>query len=117
MSKMKTILSREEVCKKYGAEYVPIQGSSRLGVSRAIRSEGRPINGLRHSPHGNMSGWYIYGGISPMSTEVDYFDAYHVDHLPELLSPILNLLGLPPGWRFLWAEGYLDVWYDPQLVD
>ncbi|WP_459213513.1 immunity protein Imm33 domain-containing protein [Paraburkholderia caribensis] len=25
-------------------------------------------------------------------------------------------LGLPPGWRFLIAEGYEDVWEDAKLL-
>jgi hypothetical protein len=28
-----------------------------------------------------------------------------------------DILGLPPGWRFLIAPGYLDVWYDASLLD
>jgi hypothetical protein len=30
---------------------------------------------------------------------------------------VFPYLALPPGWRFLLAPGYEDVWYDPTLLD
>ncbi len=31
-------------------------------------------------------------------------------------TDVLPYLGLPPGWRFLVAPGYVDVWEDPALL-
>lgn len=28
----------------------------------------------------------------------------------------LRYLGLPPGWRFLVAAAYEDIWFDPALL-
>ena len=42
----------------------------------------------------------------------DFFQPLHVEHLferyPRVL-PYLALPALPPGWRFLFADGYEDV--------
>ena len=40
----------------------------------------------------------------------------HTLHLYEWKPEIIKYLGLPPGWRFLIAPGYEDVWFDPNLV-
>lgn len=41
----------------------------------------------------------------------------HVGHLAEWCPDALPYLALPPGWRFLIAPGYEDVWEDPALFD
>lgn len=38
-------------------------------------------------------------------------------HLDQLCPEIQKFLGLPPGWRFLIAENYEDVWFDISLLD
>ncbi|WP_422652960.1 immunity protein Imm33 domain-containing protein [Archangium sp.] len=40
-----------------------------------------------------------------------------VAHLADWCPLALKFLGLPPGWRFLVAEGHEDVWEDPTLLD
>jgi hypothetical protein len=40
----------------------------------------------------------------------------HVTHLQEWCPDAVRYLGLPPGWRFLTAKGYEDVWFDPDLL-
>ena len=52
-----------------------------------------------------------------MSEAPDYFDPLCVDDLIERLPLVSDLLGLPPGYRFLLADGYLDVWYDESLLN
>ena len=41
----------------------------------------------------------------------------HVSHLPEECPEALPFLALPPGWRFLVAGDYVDVWYDESLLN
>jgi len=42
----------------------------------------------------------------------------HAGHAILEAMPFAKLLGLAPGWRFLIGEnGYLDVWFDPDLLD
>jgi hypothetical protein len=74
------------------------------------------MNGLRHPPIGETSGWYIWcGGI--FSDAPDFFVPLHTYHLYDDHPQIVDLLGLPPGYRFLVAEGILDVWYDASLLN
>jgi hypothetical protein len=39
------------------------------------------------------------------------------DHLVERLPAVANLLGLPPGYRFLLADAYEEVWFDENLLN
>lgn len=39
-----------------------------------------------------------------------------VEHLLEEFPEIGEYLSLPPGYRFLLAAGYEDVWYDEKLL-
>ena len=59
---------------------------------------------------------YIWAG-EHMSTEDDFFKPLHVDHLGEWGPQVLKYLGLSPGWRFLIAGEYEDVWFDPEGLD
>lgn len=82
-----------------------------------MRSGLRPINGLRHPPVGDTSGWYIWAGGEP-SSDASFFVPLHISHLDEWCPEILPFLGLAPGWRFLTdLDGYVDVWHDPSLLD
>lgn len=74
-----------------------------------------PINGLRHPPEGDTTGWYIYAGES-LSDEPDFFKPLHVKHLDEWCPQVKKYLGLAPGWRFLIAGDYEDIWYDESLL-
>ena len=40
----------------------------------------------------------------------------HVSHLVDRRASIMRYLGLPPGWRFLVADAYEDVWFDATLL-
>ncbi len=83
----------------------------------ASSTEGRlPINGLRHPPGGGASGWYIWCG-EEFSDASDFFVPLHARHVYERHPELIRLLGLPPGYRFLVAGDYLDIWYDSSLVD
>jgi hypothetical protein len=41
----------------------------------------------------------------------------HVEHLSIACREVLPFLALPPGWRFLLAPGYEDVWQDESLLE
>ena len=40
------------------------------------------------------------------------FSHIEVDYLE-----LVELLGLPPGYRFLKAGTHLDIWFDPKLLE
>ena len=103
------------VCSKYGAEFCPAAPSEKLGIAENVRRGILPINGLRHPPVGDTSGWYVWGG-EEMSTEADFFKPLHIEHLDEWCPRIQQYLGLAPGWRFLVTDEYEDVWFDPTLL-
>jgi hypothetical protein len=51
-----------------------------------------------------------------MSDAPDFFHPFCIDHLVEKFPSIADLLGLPAGYRFLVTDGYLDVWFDENLL-
>lgn len=104
-----------EVCRRYGAVFAPPDGIFKLGISDSgLRGE-RPLNGLRHPPENGTSGWFIWGG-EELSTDPEFFQPLHIRHLQERCAAVLPYLALPPGWRFLIAHDYEDVWYDRTLL-
>ncbi|WP_081250643.1 immunity protein Imm33 domain-containing protein [Rhizobium leguminosarum] len=102
------------VCRRYDAGYMPPDRDSKIGISDSALGGAQPINGLRHPPGAGTSGWFIWGG-SEFSTASDFFKPLHIHHLQERCNAVLPYLALPPGWRFLIAPDYEDVWYDSSL--
>ncbi|WP_444932599.1 hypothetical protein ACJJI5_17475 [Microbulbifer sp. EKSA008] len=106
--------SQEDVCKRFNTLPFPCMGKEKLGI--AIETIGKvPINGLRHNPENGTCGWYIWCG-EEMSQDADFFKPLHVRHISEYLPEVEQYLALPPGYRFLIAGEYVDVWHDPQLT-
>ena len=105
---------QKSVCRRYAAEYVPAPGNSKTGFAQSTKGL-IPINGLRHPVEGETSGWYIWCGEA-FSEASDFFAPLHTYHLYEEFPQIGRLFGLPPGYRFLLAGDYLDVWYDESLI-
>jgi hypothetical protein len=104
------------VCSRYGAQFSPAEPWLKLGISEdALRGE-KPLNGLRHPPENGTCGWYIWAG-SDFPDDLDFFKPIHVSHMPKHCSAAVPYLGLPPGWRFLIAPNYEDVWFDPSLMN
>jgi len=103
------------LCERFGAEFHPSQPQLKLGVAMATLEQ-KPINGLRHPPKGDTTGWYIWGG-GELSSANDFFQPVHVHHLDAILPAIVPYLGLPPGWRFQITLGYEDVWFDGTLLN
>lgn len=103
------------LCKRYGVEFVEAPLGLTLGISRNVRDGLLPINGLRHPPAGDTTGWYIWAG-EELSADPDFFVPLHVKHLADWCPEAMRFLGLPPGWRFLVAGEYEDAWEDPTLL-
>lgn len=100
----------------WGAEFVRAHPRDKLGISCNVREGIQPINGLRHPPSGDTSGWYIWAGVE-LSDDEDFFQPLHVEHVEEWCPGIGKYLGLAPGWRFLIAPGHEDVWFDQSLLN
>ena len=74
-----------------------------------------PVNGLRHPFSGDTAGWYIWCG-EQFSESADFFRPICVEHMIEKLPLVADFLALPPGYRFLIADGYRDIWFDASLL-
>ena len=106
--------SQQDICAKFKTEFSPCSESDKLGI--AIETIGKlPINGLRHVAENGTCGWYIWCG-EELSDDADFFKPLHVNHINEYLPQVLPYLALPPGHRFLIADGYEDVWQDSELI-
>lgn len=106
--------AQRELCNRFDVEPCAAPPDLKLGLARNVREGLQPINGLRHPPGGDTTGWYIWAG-ERLPDDPDFFEPVHVGHLAELCPEVLQYLALPPGWRFLIAPGYEDVWEDPSL--
>lgn len=108
--------SQITICERYQTEVVQSPGNLKVGISKNVRDKTFPINGLRITPESDTTGWYIWAG-SEMSCEPDFFVPLHVEHLTDWCPDVIPYLGLPPGWRFLLAPDYEDVWFDSTLLE
>lgn len=105
--------TQKDVCKKFDVIPFPSNSCEKLGI--AIETIGKlPINGLRHPSENGTCGWYIWCG-EEMSEDSEFFKPLHVSHIKEYLPEVEQYLSLPPGYRFLVAGNYEDVWYDTEL--
>jgi hypothetical protein len=102
------------LCERFGVEFHASQPHLKLGLALAALGQ-QPINGLRHPPKGDTTGWYVWGGLE-LSPAADFFQPVHLDHLEEVLPAVIPYLGLPAGWRFQIAPGHEDVWFDAALL-
>ena len=101
-------------CNKYKVAFLKADQNSKLGI--AVNTLGRlPVNGLRHPPNENMSGWFIWCGTES-SDDSEFFAPLHVAHLEQKCPEVLEFLGLPAGYRFLLAGDHVDVWFDAKLL-
>ena len=107
---------QKEVCEKYGTAVQPSLSDMKVGIALNVRDGVAPINGLRHPPEGDTTGWYIWAG-EELSSDPNFFKPLHVEHLSDWCPQVQKYLGLPAGWRFLIANDYEDVWYDESLLE
>jgi hypothetical protein len=113
---MDLVKEQRAVCTRFGVDWYESPPHLKLGVTKDVRTDLQPINGLRHPPQGDTTGWYIWSGEMPCPDDLGLWVPLHVSHLSEWCPRVLPYLGLPPGWRFLLAEGYEDVWEDKSLL-
>jgi hypothetical protein len=108
------LAAQQDMCRRFAAAFLPTSPEALLGVALETVSPGVSLHGMRHAPEAEYCGWYIWAGDS--STDPDFFKPLQVDQLAGMVPQVLPYLGLGPGWRFLLAPGYEDVWHDPTLV-
>lgn len=113
---------QKQVCKRAGAEFLAAPPNLRVGVSQGILAANWPMNGLRHPPEGNTTGWYLWSEEEYFRDEElthgeESFEPLHLGHLLEVMPDILPYLGLAPGWRFHAEADFEDIWYDEKLLD
>ncbi|HLL01456.1 MAG TPA: hypothetical protein VK539_12775 [Myxococcaceae bacterium] len=106
---------QHEVCRRHATAFVDAPRILKVGIAKNVRSGLRPINGLRHPPEGDTTGWYIWAG-GEISADSDFFVPLHVEHLADWCPEVIPFMGLPPGWRFMIADGHEDVWEDTSLL-
>jgi hypothetical protein len=107
---------QKEVCRRFGATWFGCLPDLKVGISKNVKPGIFPLNGLREPPSGDTTGWYIWAGEA-LSTDPSFFQPLHALHLTNRCPAVLKYMGLPPGWRFLLADKYEDVWYDASLLD
>lgn len=110
------IALQQDLCERLGVPPEPSPAGFKVGVGRTVGSGLLPLNGLRHRPAGDTTGWYIWAGPD-LPGDGAFFQPVHVEHLTDICPEALPYLGLPPGWRFLLAPGQEDVWEDRTLLD
>jgi len=106
--------AQKTLCSRYGAAFVSTPPVDKVGFATSA-SGLKPINGLRHPLTSGTSGWYIWCGES-FSEAANFFEPQHASHIYEDLPDASHLFGLPPGYRFLLAGDFLDVWRDEALL-
>lgn len=102
------------ICERYGVAPVGVDPEQRVGVALNLRSGLVPINGVRHLPEHGTCGWYLWAG-EELSEAPDFFVPICLKHLPDWALAAMPYLLLPPQWRFLLADDYVDVWFDPAV--
>ena len=109
--------SKEQLrfCVRYTTQPVASRSHERLGISRDFDPTEYPINGVRYWPESGTCGWYLWSG-EELSRDLNHFVALCVSHFESRHPALSKYLGLPPGWRFLVAPGYEDVWYDEDVL-
>lgn len=105
---------QEAICRKYGAAFLAAPENLKIGISESALNGSLPLHGLRHPPEADTAGWYIWAG--DYSEDEDFFKPIHIEHLTQACPQVIKFLGMSPGWRFLLAGEYEDVWYDIELL-
>jgi hypothetical protein len=102
------------LCERIGCAPNYVTGRAKLGASHSAFGSAWPVQGIRYLPAGRTSGWYVWAG--EYSDAPDFFEPQHARHLVGARPEVAGYLGLPPGWGFIIAPGYEDVWYDEKLL-
>jgi hypothetical protein len=116
----KVVQAQRLVCQRFGVPHVPTRPDLKLGLN--LDGDQYPINGLREPldpDYDKLGGWWVWNGErvdSQISFNALEWNALHTVHLTDHCPGVLPYLGLPPGWRFLIAPGYEDVWQDTAIL-
>jgi hypothetical protein len=106
---------QKEICERFHVSPVPVAPNSKVGIAKNVKSGLLPINGMRCIPMEGTSGWFIWAG-EHLSSDPDFFQPLHASHLETWCPTVIPYLQLAPGWRFLLAPQYEDVWFDTELL-
>jgi hypothetical protein len=113
-------VQQTKVCARFGTDRVAPALDLNSGVSENIingaffKTGTWPLHGCRYLATPTTTGWYLWAG--EWSDADDFFKPVHTAHLEDWCPDAVPYLGLPPGWRFLIAPGYEDVWFDVSLL-
>jgi hypothetical protein len=102
------------LCARLGTTPLFVSGVDGLGASRSLLGSVWPVQGVRCLPSGGTCGWFLWAG--EFSSDPGFFEPLTVLRALEARPQIAQYLGLPPGWGFITAEGYEDVWQDASLL-
>lgn len=116
-ARMRISSGQLEVSLRYGAIPEEVDDELKIVLHASATADAVPLNGLRHPGEDGTSGWYVWGGEQDVPLDGKTYHMMHQIHLEEEFPKILDYLALRPGWRFLIAPGYEDVWYDESLLD
>lgn len=100
-----------EICHRFCAEVVPPNAEEKLGIALSSLNK-VPLHAVRGLAINGTCVWYIWGG--EYSPDPDFYQPLHVAHIAEYCPQIHPYLALAPGWSFILAPGYEDVWFDPE---
>lgn len=107
--------AQRAMCAQHGQIPRLPTGESMCGVSIGVGTVQAPLNGLRHPEADGSNGWYLWSGES-LEKDPAFFEPVHYKHMAEREPAVLPYMALPPGWRFLIADGHEDVWFDETLL-
>jgi hypothetical protein len=111
------IADRKATCSRFGVKYFAAPDDQFLAISLNVREGAMPLNGCRFKPEGDQTGWFIWGGEDTHHEDDRFYKSLHVSHINNWSPLVSKYLGLPPGWRFLVADGYEDVWFDTDVLN
>ncbi len=107
---------QREICNRFGVTHTPCDKYMKIHISSGLDSQSGSLNGLRTSPYGVNTGWYIWEGDN-LSADPDTFTQLYVEQAIEMRPDIKRYLGLPPGWRFLASGEFEEIWKDEHLLE
>ena len=107
---------QQRLCVEHQVQWTPPRPGSKAGLAHDVGTGLWPVNGLRLPVEDSTCGWYLWAGEGEMDQSAEYFEPVHVGHLYVRCQEVLPYLGLPPGWRFVIAPGYSDIWEDLALL-
>ena len=70
--KNRILEEQQKICKQYSAQFTSSDIESIIGISDNTNGINVLLNGLRHQPKDNNSGWYIWSG-KELSQNEDFF--------------------------------------------